>query len=277
MENSLYLEFIFTQINLLLMRINSLVCMAIFLLASCSKNDNPTTISGKIKTTSNNSNVSAPGYSITNHNYDNNGRLLNTTTTNNAGQIVSKTQATYSSNNILIESFNATTRLGYQEYILNSIGLVDTLKISYAPFDTIIDCSKVIYNSANVPLTLKKLAPYPITGQPVNVEKSRIEYTYSGGNIITQKVFNSNQLESVHNIEYYDTANNLSPDAFGLPYMLNNNANLIKKESAFNISTSDSSIVEYTYTFDSNNRVISQTQTVTLGGSGSYTTYYTYY
>lgn len=251
---------------------------------SCTKNDNPTQIAGKVKSYSFTLDTSSPGYFLTTFNYDNNGRVMNVISTNASGRQYGKTTYSYTSSNIIIESMDSSNQINARSiYVLNTIGLVDSV-LSYSSPSNMdsISVTTYTYNSNNEAIKAKYYTLYS-NGQ-INPNWSEYNYTYSNGNLVKLIALNNNQQIAIINYEHYNTINNLTPEAFGLPYSLNQSTNLIKRavgsqpqQPSF-FSNSD-----YTYTFDGNGRVSSQTTNSTQSNlpdppsNHTITIYYTYY
>ncbi len=265
------------------------ITFCLFLLSvlfnSCTKNDNPTQIAGKVKSYSLTLDTSAPGYFLATFNYDNNGRVMNIISTNSSGQQVGKTTYSYTSSNIIIENLNSSNQvLTRQIYSLNATGLVDSV-LTYSPPSNMdsIPVTTYTYNTNNVAIQSKLFTLYS-NGQ-INPNWSSYTYSYTNGNLIQTIGQNSNGQQSlIINYEHLPTISNLTPEAYGLPYSLNQSTNLIKRANSTNAQDPNwYSISDYTYTFDGNGRVSSQTiiSTVTNFPNPNSTTsnsiYYNYY
>ncbi len=278
---------LYTLVKMIYMKKNLILYLFLLLVISnsCTKNDNPTQIAGKVKSYSFTLDTSSPSYFLTTFNYDNNGRVMNVISTNASGRQVGKTTYSYTSSRIVIEGLDSSNQVQTRQvYVLNTIGLVDSV-LSYSSPSNMdsISVTTYTYNSNNEAIKSKNYTLYS-NGQ-TSQNWSEGNYTYSNGNMVKYIYSNSNQqIGIIVNYEHYTTINNLTPEAFGLPYSLNQSTNLIKRavgsqpqQPSF-FSNSD-----YTYTFDGNGRVSSQTTNSTQSNlpdppsNHTITIYYTYY
>lgn len=216
-------------------------------LSSCTKNDNPTPISGKVKTVKTSwTNSSGFNSFIYNYNYNNNGTINYISIM--PGHI--KLAYAYTSNKVTSTIYDSLNIPGnYDEYFLGSNGLVDSISYHHLPQDSL-SAQKFVYNSNNEPIqitTYNGLRPPLFTFN-----------TYNNGNLIKHAVSSS---QYFYSYEYYPTVSNLTPEAYGIPYSLHQSTNLQKTVRLVNSTNpSDTQITSsFTYTFDSNNRVITST------------------
>lgn len=251
-----------------------LIVSSLLIVNSCSKNDNPTSISNKIK-----SYWFENSSFITTLNFDNSGRITNTVNTSNLdNHLITKNTWRFSSNIITVESFDSVNnKLTEIQYTLNLSGLVENINYSYAPFDSIYT-TKVDYDPSNNPIRTTAYKGYATGQQPSILELNHIEYLWLGSNLITAKSYKNNILQSTLTYEYYPTSSNLTPEAYGLPYSLLQSKDLVKRTTSSTPSNSNVGITNYTYTFDTNNRVTSQTQeTISSSDITLVKTFFTYY
>lgn len=255
--------------NKLLLSLSCFVVIALFY--SCTKNDNPTPINGKkIKTIKT---ISGSDIFYTNYFYNSDG-TLNYFEIRNSNSY-SKTTYTYNTNKIISKTFDSLNVLiAYGESLLRSDGLIDS-SLSYfvsniGPLDSI-STNKFIYNSSNEPVQIKYYKA-PFSGSPGIIDLI-LNNTFSNGNLVKQTNSGS---QYFYIYEYYNTVSNLTPEAYGLPYNLLQSINLVKTIKQVNsLNPSDIQIYStHVYSYDSDNRVVTHSQSLN-GGNVIYE--YTYY
>ncbi len=237
------------------------------LIQSCTKNDNPTPINGKkIKTIKT---ISGSDSFYSNYFYNSDGTL------NYYESIFpnsySKTTYTYNTNKIIANTYNSSNVLAiYGESLLRSDGLIDSAVSYFVPPDSIYT-NKYIYNSSNEPVQIKYYKA-PFGGSPGILEFIQ-NNTFSNGNLVKQV---SSQSQYFYSYEYYNTVSNLTPEAYGLPYNLLQSTNLLKTIKLVNsLNPSDIQIYStHIYSFDSDNRVVTDTEQI---NGGNVIREYTYY
>lgn len=237
-------------------------------LLSCQKNDNPTNISGKVKKISF---VVTPssGTGSTEYSYNSNGTLNQVINTGLLGY--SKSIYTYSSSKIVVSTYNnLNTETIHYEFLLASNGLVDSSFSYFVPPNTV-NSTKYIYNSNSEAIQQKNYS-FPYGGIPSSPSEI-VNCTYSNGNMTSK----SHSTGFNYTYTYYSTVSNLTPEAYGLPYKLFQNTNLLKTTLSTDLSN-PGNVTTYddTYTFDSNSRVDTKTEKHLYNGTLVQEIVYTY-
>ena len=181
---------------------------------------------------------------------------------------------TYLSNNItkfdMYETGNVLSI--HEDYFNNSNGTID----STFQYNNTKDSSteKYTYNSSNQLIKLQRY-DYSINGGSIPARKD--EYTYDAiGNMISDKEYFQSTL---NNIETYSYTNYSNSFLIGTTWIQPFSTKLpLQKIKSFPTST-DIYTSDFSYIFDSNNRVATETQKVSRNGTLQATAinYYTYY
>lgn len=173
--------------------------------------------------------------------YDNQGR-----TTGYKDNYNQHTDVSYSGSNVIYTSYDNELPDYTETYTLNEQKKVEQMVRSIS--GAINSNEKFYYNSKN---QLAK-AVTTFTGR-----SDTILYFYDGDNLaryITKHVENATVTSDTTSFEYYpDKVSTLNPANFGTPFLGLKSRNLIKKKKMGIVTR------EYTYEFDSQNRVIKET------------------
>ncbi len=244
------------------MRVNLLFVLGCFSgllnLYSCTKDPTGTPInpSGQIHSITYTGNSPSAVYDINEFYYNSDGTINYFTLRGiNSSAYSQKGVYSYTSNLVTQTSYDSlNVALSEYKYYLRANGLVDSIVSSSIPVDSVL-VSQYFYNSNNI-LTEAQLHNYLPGGSSGPL--SSLLYTFVNGNLTRVDVPPTNKYLAY---EYYDTVSNLTPHAYGLSYSLNQSSNLLKKQSFNDTGNPADTKTEFTheYTFDSNNRVSTQT------------------
>ncbi|HUZ61410.1 MAG TPA: hypothetical protein VMU83_21725 [Hanamia sp.] len=242
-------------------KITTLVALSSLLFFSCQKSSNTdqTTNSNKVKTYT--ESITSPGtpeisdsYNIT---YDANNRITGVVPTNSSDV---KFIFTYSSNSkFSLDLYNAGALSIHEDIFLNSNSLFDSTFQYNDTNDTTTE--KYFYNSNNQLVTLKEYDYSKDYGSEISNVTS---YSYDSNGNVVETTDTNDQIET---FDYY-------PDlVYAMPFTnpsLNQALNSTKKTSLLKTHTVTSSGYPVgsaisTYTFDSNNRISTITQTTDDG------------
>ena len=226
-----------------------LMIAVILLLASCKKDSETATPSTQVKTYTEDVTSSATHMAVTyNVSYDGNGRItaLESTTGNNKFVYTYPTATTYSME--IIES-NALSI--HVDFFLNSFSLVDSSLQYNDTHDSTTE--KYNYNSAKQIISLKSYNYSKLNGSILDEMHT---YTYDANGNQVKDISSSG---SVVTSDYSTTANTLS---FGLPY---NYVPPFLVQKTTTVKGGSTVVINYTYTFDSSNRITSEKDIYSTG------------
>jgi YD repeat-containing protein len=224
-----------------------LVAFSFFLFFfSCKKNDTAKTASTIVKSytddvhdTTNGINHTTTTYSIT---YDADGRLL-TVISNDS---IQKNIYTYSSASKYTAEYISGQWVVHKEFFLNNLSLIDsTYAIGNSPVGSWMASEKYFYNGSGQLITRTR-----------SENGSDERHTYSYDAIGNQTIDSCSKYNYVSTIEYSTFRYHLpvvEPYFFQSPY-------LVSRETK--TYTNDTTLVMYTYTFDSDNRLNSFKQVI---------------
>jgi len=225
---------------------------------SCSKNNDTVSpggpgISGgstaRLKT-------SSDDYGTTTYEHDSKGRVVKETYPNGGHD-----EYIYTANTVTINEYGPGNNLvAVGTYELNADGL--TTKKSWS--DTPNGFTEYLYNPDKT--TSKKISTY-------NGNTSVFDYFYTNGNLDSTRIKYNGTWNSTIIPSYYDKADGLGEDIFGVTFYGKTNKKLLKSEFT-RTKDGDEYTFNYTYDFDSNGRVIKRTS---QNGQNINITYYTYY
>lgn len=238
-----------------------LVLPSFILFSSCQKNSNTdqTTNSDKVKTyTEDITSPGSPEISATyNISYDGNNRITGVIPTNSSGV---KFLFTYSSNSkFSLDLYNSGALSIHEDIFLNSNSLFDSTFQHNDTNDTTTE--KYFYNSNNQLITLNEYDYSKNYGSQIS---NVTTYTYDSNGNVVKATDTNNQIET---FEYYPDLVYIMP--FTNPF-LNHALNSSKKTNLLKTHTVTSNgylvgSATSTYTFDSNNRISTITQTTDDG------------
>jgi hypothetical protein len=262
-----YYFYLFKTLKFLMKIIKTLLPLIVITLSftSCKKekssegNENPS-LSYKVKTYTENIDYGG-GYTenVTfNLTYDASDRLVSMTSASSPGD---RFEYKYAAGSFTMDLYNSDALSIHEIFFLNSKLLIDSTFQYNDSKDS--STEKYIYNSANQLITVKEYDYSKSTGAMLY---NTTNYTYdSNGNAI--KITDD---YTITTYEYYtDLKNNL---VFGTPYM-QANKNLVKTTKS---GTGSSAIIlNHVYTFDTSNRI--STETITFDSGEVATRTYTYY
>jgi hypothetical protein len=256
------------------MRINLIFCFVALIMASqftaCTKADTPidpatpVSLTGKVKTIITTSSFDGVTSRL-NYFYNSDGTVNYYTlgsTSATSPSSYSKSKYVYSTNKIttsseicdsLFNPINPPFPVSNGEIFLNTTGLLDSTA-SYYSNNPGYFSEKYEYNANKEPVTVKYYQ-YPTNA---NNPPFYIYNTFNNGDRVKEAV---SYTTSFYTYEYFANVSNLTPMAFGLPFNLLQGTHLLKNVRFNSIAPANSYITEYfTYTFDSNNRVATETE-----------------
>ncbi|MDB5278035.1 MAG: hypothetical protein JWR61_2990 [Ferruginibacter sp.] len=241
----------------------------LLLLNACKKDSSSTTSAAADRVKTYTIDVNQPGVfheTVTcNVSYDDNNRIAGLTSTTSAAD---RFVFSYpSANKFSMDIFGSNVITLHEDSYINGSGLLDSTFQYNDTQDT--STEKYIYNTANQLVTFKEYYYSAVTGSELN---NITTSTYNAdGDLVSETDTDNNR----NDYEYYTDQSYVSPLITGLPSPdAGKKHHLVKKQTvSFNGTASGS--VDYTYTFDSSNRISTQKLT---GSDGSIAiTTYTYF
>lgn len=162
-----------------------------------------------------------------------------------------------SSNKITMDLIDAGALSIHEDYFLNSNSLIDSTFQYNDTQDTLTE--KYFYNVAKQQI---RTIQYDYSKLSGSVLFNTIDYTYNTSGNLIQSVDSDNDVDDY---EYYADLIYISPVITGLPNPdAGQKRNLVKKHTLTSSGTVVGSAA-YTYTFDAQNRISTETQTITDG------------
>lgn len=247
-------------------RIILLSFLNILFICACKKSDTQNSsnnLTGKIKTITYTTDFTPTNTSSVYYYYNTDGTLNNTKISDGISFIKKDSFSyNYFSNKTIINTYDA---LGYQTYkkeiFFDALNRVDSFATLYIPSNTV-GSTKVIYNANSEPIktiSYNNFVNGTIPTTPTNI----YVYEYNNGNMVKREQIPTTPnttFQSYFIYEYYSDVSNLTPDIFGDPLNLIYNLNLVKSEISVTYTPGNSVLDNsWSYTFDSNNRVLTET------------------